>query len=347
MKEDEIHMAERDDDALWFKLDELVWSCAISQAVHVAVELGIPELLQAGRKSAGQLAATTSSDEATLESILFALAAFDVLDMDDSEHFSLTELGTLLLKSKPGIPEEAGVFFETIYKPLGSLLASAQTGETAFEHVFKMTFYEYLSRNPSVGRFFNEQMIRNAPTRYGALSSLYDFSRIEKIVDVGGGQGGLLLQLLAQQPHLTATLLDLPNVVQNAHERIEAAGLSDRCRIVGGNFLESVPSGGDLYILAAVVNNLRDDNAVRLLKNCRAAMGINGKLLILEALRKFGERPSRWAALVRLGIAAQRGAYRSRTETRYRELLENGGFELSKIEYRQSEPRTVIEATPA
>lgn len=76
-------------------------------------------------------------------------------------------------------------------------------------------------------------------------------------------------------------------------------------------------------------------------------MGINGKLLILEALRKFGERPSRWAALVRLGIAAQRGAYRSRTETRYRELLKNAGFELSKIEYRQSEPRTVIEATPA
>jgi hypothetical protein len=111
-KEDEIHMAEQDDDDVWFKLDELVWSCAISQAVHVAVELGIPELLQAGRKSAGELAATTSSDEATLESILFALAAFDVLDMDDREHFSLTELGTLLLKSKLGIPEEAAFFLK-------------------------------------------------------------------------------------------------------------------------------------------------------------------------------------------------------------------------------------------
>ena len=265
-------MAEQDDDALWFKLDELVWSCAISQAVHVAVELGIPELLQAGRKSAGELAATTSSDEATLESILFALAAFDVLDMDDSEHFSLTELGTLLLKSKPGIPEEAGVFFETIYKPLGSLLTSAQTGETAFEHVFKMTFYEYLSRNPSVGRFFNEQMIRNAPTRYGALSSLYDFSRIDKIVDVGGGQGGLLLQLLAQQPHLTATLLDLPNVITSPCPR------GVRIRIRRGSAIRAMMSAQwPAFVSASVVKKLLSTAPMLMYQHSRSGVSGPGK----------------------------------------------------------------------
>lgn len=338
-------MAEQNDEALWFKLDQLVWSCVISQALHVAVQLDVPELLEHGPKSAEQLAAATSSDVATLESVLFALTAFEVLAMDEREFFSLTEMGTFLLKSKPGIPQEAGLFFETIYKPLGALLHAVRTGERAFDHVFHTTFFEYLAQNPAVGHFFNEQMIRNGPGRYGALSSVYDFSNVKKVVDVGGGQGGLLLHLLAQRPHLTGILFDLPSVVAGARQRFEQAGLSGRCEIVGGTFLKSVPRGGELYIVASVMNNLRDADASRLLANCRAVMEREARLLILDNPRKFGDQPKKWGSLVTLGIAAQRGAFRSRTEMRFRELLRAEGFELASM--RPGLPQhALIEAVP-
>jgi len=338
-------VAEQTDFNQWFKLDQLIWSCAISQAVHVAVELGLPELLQLEAKSAEEIATLTGSDAWALDAVLHALAAFDVLKMDATERFSLSEMGALLLKSGPALPGEAGAFFETIYRSLGALTHAVRTGEKAFDRAFGISFYEYLSREAEVGRFFNEQMVRNIPARYAGISSIFDFSRVSRVVDIGGGEGGLLLHLLSQRPHLKAMLFDLPGVVEKAGPRFKEAGLCDRCEIVGGSFLESVPEGGDLYMLAAVLNNLRDSDAAQLFANCRASMGPGTRLLILEPLRNFGERLTQWAALVGLGVMAQRGG-RTRTEAQVRKLLVEARFELFEVRHYQSAPRTVIEAVP-
>jgi hypothetical protein len=336
---------EESDSALWYKLDTLIWSCVISQAVHVALELGVPATLKAGPKSADEIAVTTGSNPWTLEAILHALAAFEVLDVDQDERFSLTKVGALLLDPSRGLIGESGLFFETIYRTQSGLMDMAKTGETAFKAVFGVNFYEYLARNQRAGSFFDEQMIRNGPVRYGSISSIYDFPSVSRIVDVGGGQGALILELLKQQPHLTAVLFDSPEVVENSARRLEQAGLSARCEIVGGNFLKSVPAGGDLYFLAAVVSNLADREARELLKNCRAAMDLKARLLILEPVRDFGKRLPRWAALVELGIMAQRGG-RTRTEAQLRNLLQSAGFKLHEIRRYQSGPATVIEAAP-
>jgi hypothetical protein len=280
-----------------------------------------------------------------LESVLHALAAFDVVCLDAEERFSLSDLGALLLPSSPGLPDEAGVFFETIYRPLGGLVEAVKTGEIAFDRVFGCTFYEYLARNPGVGGFFSDQMVRNAPLRYAGISSVFDFSGVSRIVDVGGGQGGLILRLLNDQPHLTAAIVDLPEVIEGARQRINEAGLSRRCEFIPADFLDSVPAGGDVYILAFVVNNCRDQDAARLFANCRASMGAKSKLLILESLREPGKTLSRWAALVELGIVAQRGG-KSRTEGQLRRLLRSAGLNVSEIRRFPSAPRTVIEVAP-
>jgi len=329
----------------WFKLDTLIWSCVISQAVHAAVVIGIPALLTTGPKSAKEVAVASGSDAQTLEAILHALAAFEILDVDQNEQFRLTQLGNLLLDPSHGLMGEAGPFFETIYKAQSGLLQMARTGETAFKTVFGVDFYSYLASHSQVGSFFNEQMIRNSPARYGAISSVYDFSKVSKIVDVGGGQGALILQLLKQQPHLNAILFDAPQVVKGAAAILEQAGLAGRCHIVGGNFLEAVPAGGDVYFLAAVLNNLSDTDARVLLRNCRLVMNDQSVLLILQGVRDFGKRLPRWSALVELGIMAQRGG-RTRTEPQVRELLEYAGFALREIRRYQAAPRTVIEAAP-
>jgi O-methyltransferase domain len=251
----------------------------------------------------------------------------------------------LLLNPSLGLVGEAGPFFETIYRTQSGLMEMAKTGETAFKEMFGTNFYEYLQGNPKVSFFFHEQMIRNGPPRYGSISSIYDFSKASKVVDVVGGRGALILQLLKQQPHLNAILFDSPEVVQGAVAAFEEAALADRCQIMGGDFLASVPADGDVYFLAAVVNNLADRDARQLLRNCRDAMSENGGLLILEGVREFGKRLPRWAALVNLGIMAQRGG-RTRTEPQLRELLRSAGFMLREIRTYQSGPRTVIEAAP-
>lgn len=336
---------EESDVALWYKLDTLIWSCVISQAIHVALELNVPTTLKGGPKSTGEIAEATGSDPWTLEAILHALAAFEVLDVDQDERFSLTKVGALLLDPSKGLIGEAGAFFETIYRTQSGLMDMAKTGEPAFNAVFGINFYEYLAQNPRAGSFFNEQMLRNGPVRYGSISSIYDFSKVSRIVDVGGGPGALILELLRQQAHLTALLFDSPEVVENSADHLKRAGLSARCQIVGGNFLESVPAGGDVYFLAAVVSNLADREARQLLKNCRAAMDPAARLLILEPVRDFGKRLPPWASLIELGIMAQRGG-RSRTEAQLRDLLGSAGFLLHEVRRYRSGPTTVIEAAP-
>lgn len=113
---------------------------------------------------------------------------------------------------------------------------------------------------------------------------MYDFSRATKIVDVGGGEGGLVVQLLPEQKHLRTVLFDLPSVVAGARERFEQAGIADRCEIVAGSFFDTVPAGGDTYILASVINNWNNQRAEKILANCRAAMDRSARLLIIEGL---------------------------------------------------------------
>lgn len=328
----------------WERLCELIWGCAIGQAIHACVELGIPELLTPGPRTTDQLAAATGADAWTLESVLRALAAFDVL-ADEGETYALTQIGRLLLKSAPGPGAgEAGPFFETIYRPLGALLEAVRTGGIAFDRVYGKSFYSYLAEHPPLAAHFFDAMESNAPHRYAGLSSIFDFSDVSRVIDVGGGEGSLLVQLLSEQPHLTGVLFDLPVAADRARARLESAGLSGRCTIVSGDFRTGVPSGGDLYILAQILNNWRDAGARCILANCRAAMSAESRLLVLEPVSGM-RPPSRWQALVSLGVLAQRGG-RTRSEAQLRSLMTQVGFRMESLVQFSSTTTCAITATP-
>src|SRR4051812_32347068 len=139
-------MVEEDDTRDRERLWELIWGCAIGQAIHVAVELGIPEILVTGPRSLEQIAATTSSDLWTLETILQSLTAFGILQIDGHQNFSLSRMGILLTRSSAStFAGEAGIFFELIYRPLDAILHMARTGGVAFDRVYGMPFYQYLT----------------------------------------------------------------------------------------------------------------------------------------------------------------------------------------------------------
>jgi hypothetical protein len=188
-------------------------------------------------------------------------------------------------------------------------------------------------------------MVKNAPARYTGLSSVYDFSKVRTVVDLGGGEGGLLLHLLREQEHLQGVLFDLPDVVANAPARFEAAGFTNRCKIVAGSFFDTVPTDGDVYVLANVINNFNNDGARKMLANCRDAMSPAARLLIVDALYPIG-KPVLWGSLAGLGVLAQRGG-RGRTESQMRTLLESTRFSVCSVKAAGKGAPALVEAAPA
>src|SRR5260370_11214057 len=277
------------DQSAQAKLSELVMACGLTQAIYVAVQLGIPELLQEEPKSTDKLAKVTSSDAWTLAVVLRLLAAFEVLREDPDGRYSLTEVGTLLVKSSANSMHPFAISMGgAAYQATGALLHAVMTGQIAFEHTHAMSFYEHLGRNPAAEERFGQTMRQLATLRYANLTTSYNFSAFSTIVDVGGGEGGLTALVLKANPQLRAILFDSPEVISRAKPQIDDQGLSARCELVAGSFLETVPKGGDLYVLANDINNWRHVQAGQILRNCREAMGPQARMIVIEPATRSG-----------------------------------------------------------
>lgn len=152
-----------------------------------------------------------------------------------------------------------------------------------------------------------------------AVASAYDFSAFSTLVDVGGDQGALLVAILAANHGLRGVLFDQPHVVASAGSIVEAAGVADRCEIVGGDFFKSLPSGGAAYLLKSIIHDWDEECAVAILTNCRRAMGQRGTLLLVEEMLSADR-----------DVLVSPGG-QERTEAEYRALLAAAGFTLSRV----------------
>jgi hypothetical protein len=157
-----------------------------------------------------------------------------------------------------------------------------RTGETAFHHAHGTGVFDYLAGHPELASVFNAAMTGNSPAHARLVAATYDFSRMSLVVDVGGGHGRLLATILERYPRLRGILFDLPHVIEGARQILNAAGVVDRCELVGGSFFEAVPAGGDAYILRNIIHDWEDDQAVAILTNCRRAMGTGARVLLVE-----------------------------------------------------------------
>lgn len=162
-----------------------------------------------------------------------------------------------------------------------------------------------------------------------AIVSAYDFSAFSTLVDVGGDQGTLLVAILAAHPGLRGVLFDRPQVVAGAGGTIEAAGVADRCEIVGGDFFACLPSGGAAYLLKDVIGAWDDEHALAILTNCRRAMGQRGTLLLVEQVLSTGDAFADGTP-TELTVPVSPGGHQ-RTEAEHRALLAAIGFTLARV----------------
>lgn len=163
-----------------------------------------------------------------------------------------------------------------MWRPWGQLCEAVATGQPAFDRIYGASLFDYLATHPADAAIFNASMSSSSPVASGIVLAAYDFSRFQRIVDVGGGQGALLHGILSANPKLHGVLTDRPAVVAGV-TALRTGAVADRCEIVGGDFFESVPAGADGYILSFVVHDWNDEDSIRILRNCRLAIRPDGK----------------------------------------------------------------------
>ena len=250
----------------------LIYGYQVTQAIHVAAVLGIADELADGPRAVGDLASATATHAGALHRLLRALAAVEVLHEEPDGRFGLTALGEALR----GPAGTLAAFFgrPNHWTAWGQLLHSVRTGENAFRAVHGVDVWEYRARHPEERAIFDAAMTGFSHRVDAAVAAAHDFGRYGVLVDVGGGRGALLAGILAHHPGVRGVLFDQPAVVAGAD--------GDGFEIVGGSFFESVPEGGDAYLLKSVLHDWEDGPAIEILRTCRRAARAGTALLVIE-----------------------------------------------------------------
>ncbi len=316
----------------------------VSRALYAAAKLGLADKLAGGPRSAAELAKETGTLPSALHRLMRLLAGLGILKTErDGQRFSLTPLGEAMKSDAPGAARAtlltlAGPLF---WKAFGEYMYSLETGKTAFEKAFGMPVFDYLAKHPEDAANFVQTMIGVHGDEPPTIVAAYDFSGVGTVVDVGGSSGNLLEAILNRYPGPRGVLFDLPHVVRDAPQRFRARGLADRLRAEGGSFFESVPAGGDVYILSHVIHDWSEEQCLTILGNCRKAMKPDAKLLIVEMVLPAGDE-MHFGKLLDLTMLVMPGG-QERTEAEYAALLDKGGFRLTRVVPTQSAV-SVVEA---
>ena len=317
----------------------------ISRCVYILAKLGIADLLKDGPKTADELAAATSAHAHSLYRVLRALAAVDVLTQSDDKRFGNTPMSETLIDGPGSLRwfamTELG---EEHYPAWGELMHSVRTGEIAFDKAFGEPVWEFFAKNSENAKIFNNAMSGMTAQAEQALHAAYKFEGIKTIMDVGGGHGGLITSILERNPSMRGILFDSPQVVEGAKPKLETAGISDRCQVVGGSFFESVPEGADGIIMKWIIHDWNDEQSIAIMKNCARALPENGKLILVEAVVPPGDE-MHFAKFIDLNMLVMTGG-KERTEEEFRQLYEASGFKLTRIVPTES-PFSVIEGVKA
>jgi hypothetical protein len=315
-----------------------------SQALYVAARLGLADLLKGGPRPVADLAAATSTHASSLYRLLRALASSGVFAETAPQTFGLTPLADCLRSDVPFSQRSSALMMgEEHYQTWGDLLYSIQTGQTAFDYRFGAGIFDYLAGNPRAAAIFDETMTGVHGAETGAMLDAYDFSRFGMLVDVGGGNGTLIMEVLRHTPSLRGVLFDRAHVVGRAAPKLAAAGLAARCATVGGDFFKSVPSGGDAYLLRHIIHDWNDEQAQTILRNVRAVLSPHGVVLVVESVIPPGDGPffGKWLDLNMLVIPGGK----ERTADEYRTLFAESGLQLRRVVPTSMEV-SVIEASP-
>ena len=303
----------------------------VSRIVYLAAKLNLADRLANGPKTADELAKPTETHAPSLYRFMRGLANLGILAEDDGRRFALTPLGEALKTGAPGSarPSSLTIASDWWVRGFGELSYSVETGKSGFEKALGMPVFDWLARSPADASLFSETMIGFHGAEPPAVAAAYDFSKVGTLVDVGGASGHLLATILERHLAPRGILFDLPHVVRDAPTLLAARGLADRVKIEPGSFFDSVPRGGDAYLLSHVIHDWDEEKCLTILGHCRRAMNPGGRLLIIEMVLPEGDEPHPGKMLDLMMLVGPGG--QERTEREYETLLDRSGFRLVRV----------------
>lgn len=302
----------------------------LARAIYTMAQLKIADFLTDRPKSAEELAELTGTHSFSLYRLMSFLSGFEIFVEDENRCFSLTPIGTYL-KTEHSESVRDLILFNTEpwrWDIVQAMTDVVMTGENAYKHIYNKEIYEVFNEQPNLAQSFNRGMQCWSSCLPNAVIRSYDFSDAKRIIDLGGGLGKLLTTILLANPNLNGILFDLPHVIEEAKKHIPG-DLFQRCELISGNFLNSVPDGCDLYILSLVLTDWSNEDCINILKNCYDVMAHKGKMIILEPLLGSRNEPTLGKFLDMMLLLETPGRIRDRQEWEF--ILESANFKLTKV----------------
>lgn len=267
------------------KLKNMLFGYYETQCLYTVSKLNIADHLQSGQKLIAELAILTNTNEDKLYRVMRFMAAKNIFEELPNKVFRLNKESEALLSNSPTslnhFIELHGKYF---YNAASDIFDSMNSNHSAFKLTFDMSASDYFKDNKEAGLIYNQAMRENSELSGRLIAEIYDFSQYITIVDIGGGVGSLLANILLKNPKTQGINFDLPSLQEAAQNYFKVKGLGSRCQYIGGDFFKTIPSSGDLYIMKAILHGKTDKVCLDLLMRCKTVMPKNGKLLSIERI---------------------------------------------------------------
>ncbi len=327
---------------------DMLWGFFPAQVLQTLAALGVPDLIGDGRRTVADLAAATTTDPDALGRLLRAARGLELVDVDPDGGWALTEAGQLLRTGVPGSVGNLARLFcgDTVWRSWGELEWSVRTGGVAFQKVTGRSAFAHMADDPELLSVFTEAMAEGTRMAVPGVVAACDLSGVERLVDVGGGNGTLLAAFLAEHPHLRGVLFDSAEGVGDCAAVLR--GVGDRVEVDTGDFFVEVPEA-DAHVVKSVIHDWDDDRSIAILRRIRAAMPAHGRLLLVEpvlAESTAGLVDQRVLLMSDLNMLVCTGG-RERTLPEFAALLDAAGLRLTDV--RRVPPPTgfsVLRAEP-
>lgn len=325
---------------------QLAFGPMVAQALYVAAKLGVADHLAEKPLPISEIAARTQTHERALYRILRSLASAGVFAETDPNVFALTPCAEPLRSDVPNSMRNGVIFMgeEWHWRVWTDMLYSVQTGKPAWGHVHGAEVFDYFAANPEESEIFNRAMTDGSISIAPAIVESYDFSGCKTLVDIAGGHGYLLAQVLKAFPGMKGILFDVPAVINGAGALLDKEGVAARVEKVSGDFFAAVPRGADAYMMKHIIHDWDAERAIKILNSIHAAMPDDGKVLIIETVVPAGNEPH-YSKVLDLEMLVSPGGL-ERTAEEYRELLSAAGLRLTRIIPTPS-PYSIVEAVKA
>jgi hypothetical protein len=329
------------------RLAELLIGARIGMALRVVAEHRIADVLATGPKMVEELSSATGVPASTLHRLMRGLAHVGVFAETAEGRFANTDVSESMRSDVTPSLRELILYLndDAVLRAWQHLPTVLQSGAPAFAAANGVAVFDYIAADPQRSATMAKAMAGIYGPEGPKIAVGYPFGRFNTLIDIGGGQGHIIAEILQQHDALKGALLDLPLTAEVARNFLSGQGLSHRCDVFAGDFFAAVPTGYDAYMIKSVLHDWDDGQAVQILRQCRDAMPSHGRVLVIEIVVYPGKPMGHPHPMIDLEMMVIAGG-KERTEQEFATLLSNAGLTLEKVTPINGSFFSVIEATP-